>query len=321
MTKDKEVHSQVHACRGAIIHTLISIAAVALTVYVSIAHSQRIAHSVKSALSLLSTVVIPSVFPFMIIADMLRAVLDFSAIKQLDIAFERIFRISRVGIYPFLLGALCGFPLGVRCVCELYGEGAITRDEAQRLIGFCNNTGPAFLIAGIGAGLRGSLTDGIILYLSMIFSAITVGFIFSLTKRRPTPSISHTRTRFSLTDSIRNAGLSTLTLCSYVSFFACTVGLLRLILGETPIYLSLIPFLEIGSACSIFSKTARLTELGSLLLSAFAVGFSGICVHLQAMALISKTDIGCRKYYIMKLLQGFLSVLFCLLLNMLISDI
>ncbi len=321
MTKDKAIHSQARIGKGAVMHALISIAAVALTVYVSIAHSARIAHSVRSALSLLSTVVIPSVFPFMIIADILRSTLDFSAINHIGIAFERIFRISRAGLYPFLLGALCGFPLGVRCVCELYCEGAITKDEAQRLIGFCNNTGPAFLIAGIGVGLRGSLTDGIILYLSMIFSAIAVGFIFSLTKRRPTPSISHTRTHFSLTDSIRNAGLSTLTLCSYVSFFACTVGLLRLILGETPIYLSLIPFLEIGSACSIFSKTERLTELGSLLLSAFAVGFSGICVHLQAMALISKTDIGCKKYYIMKLLQGFLSLAICLLLNMAVSEI
>jgi sporulation integral membrane protein YlbJ len=295
--------------------------AVALTIYVSVIHSQRIAHSVRSALSLLSTVVIPSVFPFMIIADMLRATLDFSAIKLSGAAFEKIFRISRVGIYPFILGALCGFPLGVRCVCELYGTGAVTKDEAQRLIGFCNNTGPAFLIAGVGAGLRGSLTDGIILYLSMLLSAVAVGFIFSFTSGRPGTTVSDVRTRFSLTESIRNAGLSTLTLCSYVSFFACSVGLLRLLLGETPVYLFLISFLEIGSACSIFSKTVCLTKLGSLLLSAFAVGFSGICVHLQAMAIISKTDLSCKKYYIMKLLQGFLATAICLLLEMLISNV
>ena len=288
------------------ITALPSILLILLSATLSVVFAKRISHSVKSALLLLANVIIPSVFPFMILADLLYAYLDFSSLKHMNKSFYRLFGVNPIGLYPFVLGALCGFPLGVKCVRDMYTGGTITKKEAELLIGFCNNTSPAFLIAGVGAGLRGSTSDGIILYFSMLLSAICTGAIFA---RRGTDTYLQSsqikpKCTYSLTASIKNAGLGTLNVCSYLTFFACVVGMLRGFIGESYTYLALIPFIEIGSASSILSKTLLLPKDVSLIITAFATGFSGISVHLQALSLLGDCDLCHKKYFIMKLVQG-----------------
>ncbi len=305
-SKERTVGIGTGWLRGALSLLAVAVVMIAIPLY-----SERISHSVRSALELLYRVVIPAVFPFMIIADLMYALLDFSSLKLAGKIFERAFGISRSGIYPLILGATCGFPLGVKCTADLYRNGRITGDEAERLIGFCNNTGPAFLIAGVGIGLRGSISDGITLYISMMLAAIAIGIAFSIGHGDISCEDRFPRERFSITASIRSAGTATLTLSSFVAFFAIFAGMLRLLLGESIPYLCLISFLEIGSATSIFSKTKLLTSFGSLVLTAFATGFSGLSVHLQALSFLEGTGLSCRRYFIMKLLQGILTAIFC----------
>ena len=248
----------------------------------------------------------------MVLSDFLYSTLDFSEMKCIGKFFTRLFKIGEGGLYAFILGALCGFPLGVKCAAELYESGAIGKDEAERLIGFSNNTGPAFLICGIGLALRGSISDGIILYLSMVISAALVGIIFSLGKNAAALDFKIPKKRdFSITSSIKNAGTSTLNICAYLTFFASAIGIIRTILGENMLYLSLVSLLEVGSASSILSKTNLLSPVFSLIFTAFATSFSGFSVHLQALSFIEKTDISPKKYFIMKTLQGFISAIVC----------
>lgn len=294
----------------AVLSAFFTVNVCACVFFLSLFASDKISHSVRSALSLCGGVIIPSVFPFMIISDLLYSYLNFSSLKVIGDAFERVFKINRAGLYPFVLGALCGFPLGVKCAAELYRENMLSRDEAERIIGFCNNTGPAFLVSGIGLGLRGSVSEGVLLYTAMSLSAIAVGFLFGIGGSY-TNGVRRDigRKSFSLTASIKNAGIGTLNVCSYLTFFACIVGLMRNVLGENLVYLSALPFLEVGSAASILSKTKLLEDIHSLTLTAFAIGFSGLSVHLQALSFISDTDIRVRKYFLMKLTQGILSAL------------
>lgn len=283
---------------------------IAATVIFNVFLSDKISHSVKVGLSLCANVIIPSVFPFLILSDFLYANLDFSSIKFVGKTFTRLFKIGEAGVYAFILGALCGFPLGVKCAAELYENGRISRDEAERLIGFCNNTGPAFLICGVGLGLRGDIADGILLYFSMIISASLVGIIFSIGKNSSSSqSENPTKKLFSITASIKNAGASILNICAYLTFFACALGILRGILGENLLYISLVPFFEVGSAASILSKTHLINRLQSLALTSFAVSFSGLSVHLQALSFIDKTDLSAKKYFAMKTVQGIISAI------------
>ncbi len=289
---------------------ILTITVITLTFILTMLFSEKIAHSVKSGLSLCANVIIPSVFPFIILSDMLYSYIDFTSIGFIGKTFEKIFKINRCGLYPFMLGILCGFPLGVKCASEIYREGYITKDEAERLIGFSNNTGPAFLVCGIGIGLRGKFYDGILLYAVMVFSSVLCGIIFSFGKKCENHESYKFKTRpFKITESIKNAGTNTLNICSYLTFFACIVGLLRNTIGESFLYLTLIPFLEVGSSASILSKTKLLSSIGSITLTSFAVAFSGFSVHLQALSFISDTDLSTKRYFLMKFVQGILSVI------------
>ena len=142
----------------------------------------------------------------MILADLLYGFLDFSALKRVNRIFQKMFGTNALGLYPFVLGSLCGFPLGVKCVRDLYTSGGISKDDAELLIGFCNNTSPAFLIAGVGAGLRGSTYDGIVLYFSMLLSAVCVGMIFAHRGNNEglDECIKKPEYKYSLTASIKN---------------------------------------------------------------------------------------------------------------------
>ena len=310
MTKDLTNKPSLQNIASQSIKKIIAIISLIAMLMITLLYSDEISHSVRSGLSLCASVIIPSVFPFIIISELLVFVVDFGSLKRAGLLFEKFFKINRAGLCAFILGLLCGFPLGVKSATELYKAGLISKDEAERLIGFSNNTGPAFLISGIGIGLRGSITDGLILYISMIIAAVAVGIIFS--KNAPQTIYDNNNPPFSvrdfsLTKSIRSAGLNTLYICSYLTFFACFCGILRKLIGECIPYLLIIPFLEVGSSTSILSKTKLLSECLSLTLSSFAISFSGISVHLQAMSFINETDLHTKRYFIMKLMQGFIS--------------
>ena len=301
----------------------VPIAITALTLVLNFSFSDEIAHSVKSALTLCYEVLIPSIFPFMILADFIFCYASFPTLAFTSAVFEKIFRIDRRGLSAFMMGILCGFPLGVRCAKDLYSAGEISKEDCERLIGFSNNTGPAFLISGVGLGLRKSYADGIILYLSMVLGAIAVGLIFGLVSKSVRPDEKKgdfkKNTDFSLLTSVKNAGAATVNICAYLTLFSIFAGLLRKLLGIGYPYALILPFLEVGSAVSILSKISLLPSGVSLALSAFAVGFSGLCVHLQAAYFLQGTDISMKKYIVMKLLQGVFAFCICTLLAFIIK--
>lgn len=275
-------------------------------VIISIVFAEQIADAARIGLRLCAASIIPAVFPFMILSDLLVSSSSFEKSGFLRRCFEGLFGIGGAGITAFLSGILCGFPLGVKSAVDLYNEGHISKDEAERLIGFSNNTGPAFIIAGIGVGMRSSLRDGLLLYAALILSAIAVGALFrgegSVSKYRELKQ----KARFSLTSSVKSAGINTLTICSFIVFFSVICGLIRCIVKNTLALSFILPLIEIGNAAS-FLGSAKIDSVLSLSLTAFAASFSGFCVHLQAMSLLSGSDIRAKKYFVMKTLQGFIA--------------
>ena len=65
---------------------------------------------------------------------------------------------------------------------QLYKQKLCTKTEAERLLAFCNNSGPLFIIGAVGTGLYHSPKVGIMLYASHILSALTIGLLFRFYK-------------------------------------------------------------------------------------------------------------------------------------------
>lgn len=261
---------------------------------------------VKNALSFCFTTIIGSVFPFLILTDIVFAFSNIESIPFFGRTFEKIFKINGAGIRAFIAGIICGFPLGVKVSGELYRCGAISREECERLICFSNNTGPAFVVFAIGSAMRKSLREGVILYVSMVLSSIFVGMLLGIGKRKSECSIATGKSEYDLVSSVKSAGINTLYICSYITFFSVVLGLLYKFLPYN-IYLASVPFLEVGNAAKILSGI-NTSGFFSLLMTSFAVSFSGISVFLQAKSFLPM-GISVKKYIPAKILQGCISAI------------
>lgn len=269
-------------------------------------YGEAMSEGILRGIRLCATTIVPSVFPFMVLSSMMIGYSVFDKMDFLSRPFEMLFHVNKNGLPAFLCGALCGFPLGAKCAAEAYGHGYLSKDECERLICFSSNASPAFLICGVGA-MRGSTAEGVLLYLVMLFSAIIIGVLSGrghTDSKVQTPSQNHS---FSFTDTVERAGIGTLYVCSYLLLFSALIGILqKFLLKNVLLSALLLPFLEIGSATA-FLSTARISPLLSRALTAFAVSFGGLSVHLQAAGLIRGTDISMKPYYKAKLLQGAIS--------------
>ena len=90
---------------------------------------------------------VPVLLPFMILSGtLIRMGLVNSLIRPVYPLFEKIFRLSRPGIYVILMGFLCGFPMGARTIADFRDRQELSVTEGQYLLSFCNNLGPVYFL-------------------------------------------------------------------------------------------------------------------------------------------------------------------------------
>ena len=90
---------------------------------------------------------VPVLLPFMILSGtLIRMGLVNSLIRPVHPLFEKIFRLSKPGIYVILMGFLCGFPMGARTIADFRDRQELSVTEGQYLLSFCNNLGPVYFL-------------------------------------------------------------------------------------------------------------------------------------------------------------------------------
>lgn len=257
-------------------------------------------------LRLIAFNIIPTLFPFFVLSDLWLVILNIKEESKFSILFQRIFHINSVGLLALLIGSICGFPLGVKSAVDYYERDLISKNELERLCGFINNPSIAFVVSGVGLGVYGSLFVGFTLYIIVLFSALLVGFIFKPNKYYMRKIKHVSGQSFNLVSSIVNAGSSTIKICSFIILFCAVIGLFSGIIHNEFLISFFSALCEIGSATSIIGGCNSLSLTKKEALTAFALGFSGFCVHMQAFSLLPP-GISRKKYLLMKLLQGIFS--------------
>lgn len=132
----------------------------------------------KNGLTLWATCVVPSLFPFFVITNLLThtKIVKFVG-KLLDKLMRPIFNVPGVGGFAFVMGLISGYPVGAKIVSDFRKDGLVTKDEGERMLAFTNNSGPLFIISSVGISLFGDTTTGLLLLGTHILSCITVGII------------------------------------------------------------------------------------------------------------------------------------------------
>ena len=287
----------------------------------------------RQGLQLCFNVIFPSLFPFFVLSSL---VVELGMARYLGQALERImlplFRVGGPGASALVLGFVGGYPVGARTAIRLYETKQLTKAEVQRLLAFCNNSGPAFILGVVGAGVFGIGTVGLLLYFVHIAASVCVGLLFRFygrpdTKRSLTshpPQFQTVRFSHAFTSSIKNSFSSVLNICAFVVFFSVLIRLLSLcgimevaarLLTALPLHLDLtmaqhllIGLVEVSSGVAGLIGESALNERVSM--AAFMLGWAGLSVHCQVLSFLAGSDLSSFSYLLGKVLHGLLSALF-----------
>lgn len=275
-------------------------------------------NGVKDGLSISYNIIIPTLFPFFILSDLWSQSLAVSPDSLLGKAFKKLFGINGAGASAFICGMFCGFPIGVKASVNSYELGKINRDEAQLLCALASNPSCAFVISGIGLGMYGSIKIGILLYFCVIISAVIAGCIFRLKGDDNHFYCDNSGQLFNLVDSIRNAGLSSITVSSYIIFFSALTALFRSICKIKALSITFVCLAEISSACLFMKEIWPSPTPASLAITAFALGFSGFSVHMQAFSFVPR-EISRIKFLTTKFLVGVVSSILVFIVSIILK--
>lgn len=288
------------------------------------------AEAVKDGLIMCGQVIIPSLFPFFIATNLLN---ELGASKLISNALAPLgarLGISGHGVSAFIIGVTGGYPLGAAYTARLRSQGLISREEASRLLVFCNNSGPAFIVGAAGIGVFSSAAVGFFLYAVHILSALSFGIM--ICPKAPC-DICYDEDIFApvifseaITASVRRSADSVIGVCAFVIAFSALNGVLdgmditRILAGELSYRLGaelswcralLSGILELGNG--IGGMAGLDIRPLNLALAAFILSWGGLSVHFQTLAMISGTDIKTARYMIGRLMIALMAASLSLL--------
>lgn len=261
----------------------------------------------KSAMELILYNLLPSLFPFFVLTNML----------------------VKSGKIALLSGFLCGYPAGAMACANLYQAGVLSKKEAQRYSMFTSNAGPTFVVGAVGVGMCASKAIGFFLLGIHLAAALAVAgisfFLFPLEKKAPgarkphaAPALHAPAIPFGtqLTDAITAALKQIVIVCGYVLFFAVLLGVLQSFGFTSPVLFSILE-ITTGMNCLLTplgSPASMPVLLNILPLAAMLLGFSGLSIHAQIIAILNRVGLPARFFVLGKTLQALLSGLFSWLL-------
>lgn len=289
--------------------------------------------AVREGLNLCGNVILPSLFPFFVLSALIVELgLSQYLGKLLEPVMRPLFHLNGSCACALAMGFIGGYPVGARTAINLYQNGQCTKTEAERLLAFCNNSGPAFILGVVGAGVFGSSQVGLILYFTHVCASLLVGLIFRFYKSPEPPSRKTGTWSFhaapfapAFTHSVTGALTSTLNICAFILFFTVVLRCLALsgLLSALSSLLAMLfaPFgltqpwaqkllvglLEVSTGVSTLGGAGMLE--GKLSMAAFMLGWAGLSVHCQVLAFSGDSGLSMKTYLVGKFLHGGISAL------------
>ncbi len=289
--------------------------------------------SAREGVEMCFNVLIPSLFPFFVVSNLTVSLGLADRLGGLmSPVMEPLFNVGGPCAPALILGLIGGYPVGARTVINLYTSGRCSKAEAERLLAFCNNSGPAFILGVVGAGIFESSSLGVALYLIHMAASLLVGLVFrgygpptdrsKALSDAPAPTAGNKAAAF--VSSVSSAFTGCLGICGFVIFF--TVLLRLLLLSGVMGWLSLVlgGFLELfgldgtlapklltglveltGGVWSLRGEAGTMTARATL--AAFMLGWAGLSVHCQVISFLGETGLKVRTYLLGKLLHALLS--------------
>lgn len=262
----------------------------------------------RAGLSLCLATLIPALLPFFVLSNLLADMGLTDLLGQTAGGLlRRTLGLSPAGAQAFLLGLSGGYPLGASVVAELRRQGRVSKAEGERLLAFCNNSGPAYVIGGAGAVFQ-SPRAGLILYATHVLAAMTLCLVMGRGQAAPAeggemPGPAPLSLARAFPGAVARAVSAVMTVCGYVVLFSALLALAPMPEGLPQVWTALAAgFWELTRGIGSLSGLAPTP--GNMAAAAFLLGWGGVSVHLQTMGVLAGTDIKCARHLLGRALCG-----------------
>ncbi len=244
------------------------------------------AKSAVSGLLLCGNVVIPSLFPF-----------TFCVLFILKSGVTQKLKIPKT-VSVFLLSLIGGYPLGAK----MLSSSDIDSKTASRMLCFCVNAGPAFIILAVGNGIFASRKIGIILFVAHILPSLILAFLsrkaFKFTQNRKCEN-THLIDNFVL--SATESAATLINISSFVILFSVVSAYLTEFSVSMPFLKTIAMLTEVTNG--VF-KTTNVYTISALL------GFGGISIWCQVFSLAKDIKINYLHFILCRFFHAISSAAF-----------
>ena len=288
----------------------------------------------RTGLNLWFNQVAPSLIPFIIGTNIL---VGSGAVSFIGALLEPImlplFGVRGAGGFALITGMTSGYPMGAKITAHLREQKELTQVEAERLITFCNNAGPLFILGAVGVGMFNSAAFGYFIMLCHYASAILTGLVFKHYRRRGSRAkLSHNgrvggsntiskayrsmrKTQRQdgrsfgalLGDSTKNAMETIALIGGFIILFCVLVEVVEMVnVTSNPLTRGVLAgILEVTNGANILSDGGISRQTACFTIG--IISFGGFSIHSQALTFIHKSDIKPTIYILGKLLHGLLA--------------
>lgn len=292
---------------------LITVAAI----FVAIAYSKECSQGIKNGLTFCFSVLIPSLFIFMIVAQY-TANSKISTIIGIILQkpSQKILGLSGVCSGVLILSLIGGYPVGARCIASLYKNRSISKGTASKLSMMAVCSGPGFVLNFVGQAMLSNKSAGAILFASQVTSFIVLCFICSKVMKCDDTGaiIVPTKKYKTFVESVNDGCVATINMCAMVLLFSAIIAVCDCIFKDNKSLSDLLcATLEVTTACK------RLCTKAPLYVTSFIIGFGGICVHCQVFSALKDIGINKTLFFLFRILQGILAACTTYILLILIN--
>lgn len=276
--------------------------------------------SVKSASIIFFNKVFVSIFPFIILSDILYYYNYHLFLKDnIGALISKIFNINSKSSSIFLLCLFTSHPGNAIYIKNMLDNDEISLNDASNLLCYTYFPSIAFVIGTIGINLYGSYRFGLYLYLICLINNILIG-IFLRNKNDNIDSDIVINNNSNIFDVISNSimkGINT-------SFIILgTLIVFTIIINLILRYVNINPYI-LGIFSGILELTSGVIKISDIsnsinnkfLLTVFILCFSSLSILFQSFTILSKYKINIKKILIVKLIFSIISTFIIYLITL-----
>ena len=257
--------------------------------------------------------ILPSLFPFFIISDILINYNITNYIpKSIRHIFTKLFNVSDNVITIFFLSLLSGFPSNARNTKTMYEMNLITKEEASHALIFTHFSNPLFILGTLAVFFLKNETIGYIILVAHYSSNIILGI---LTRKYNTISnIDYTLVQGKSQNFppvfITAIKSSLDTLLTIFGTLTCFVVLSSIIINRLNLncynYTILKGILEITMGLKDLASL-NIPDIYKVVISSMFISFGGLSVHMQVLSFLIDTDISYKPFFIARIFHAILA--------------